>query len=261
MVKRMIDNNVPILYNLPLEWKYVDIYFIGDLHYGSNEFDCGKWSRFKKSIANDEFAKVIFIGDLMENAIPNSKSDIFSQTASPHLQKEWVASQLAELKDKVICVVSGNHEFNRSTKNCDMYPLYDACVYAGVQDKYRDIFAICDIGIGDVKNKGKQYHYVGQIQHRAKDIKSCCSADFTDGIDFFAYGHDHEPKDKPRAKLVYDPYNKVMRKRNVEVLNSGAFLQYGGYGARTGYRVQSDKIYMLRIYGNERKMTTTGFYV
>ena len=104
-------------------------------------------------------------------------------------------------------------------------------------------------------------HYIGQIQHRAKDLKSVCSADYTDGIDFFAYGHDHEPKDHSRAKLVYNPHTKTIIKRNVEVINCGSFCDYGGYGAKAGYRPQSDKMYKLKLYDDIKQMRTEGFYI
>ena len=198
----------------------------------------------------------------MENALPNSKGDTFTQKHSPAEQKEWVVEQLKVFKDKIIAVVPGNHEYNRTTKACGLYPLYDCCLLAGIGDKYRDTIAFIDIGVGiSKKATKKQVHYFGQIQHKAKDIKTVHSSDYTDGIDFFASGHDHEPKDRPRAKLVFDKHNKVIFKRNIECINCGSFCFYGGYGSKGAYRPQSDKMYMLRLFSGEHRMETTGFYV
>ena len=252
----------PIICNLPREMEYADIYFIHDVHYGAELFSEKKWKALKSKIQADDNARVCWIGDLMENAIPNSKSDVFTQKYSTAEQKEWATEQLCDLRDKTIAVVPGNHEYNRTTKMCGLYPLYDCCLLAGVDDKYRNNIAFIDIGIGTkAKDNRKQIHYFGQIQHKAKDIKAVCSADYTDGIDFFAFGHDHEAKDKPRAKLVFDGHNKVIYKRNVECLNSGSFCEFGGYGAREGYRPQSDKMYKLRIFGGKKDMESTGFYI
>lgn len=210
----------------------------------------------------DENALVFWMGDLMENAIPDSKSDVFTQTVPPVAQKEFVIRQLTDLADKTVAVVPGNHEHNRATKKCGLYPIYDCCMAAGISEKYRDIYAICDIGIGRNRtNAKKQYHYVVQVQHRAKDIKSCNSADFTDGIDIFAYGHDHDPKDHPRKKIVYNPTRKTIFARNVEVIDCGSCCTYGGYGARGAYRPQSDKLYRVNIGGTDRYIETVGFYV
>ena len=198
---------------------------------------------------------------MMENAIPNSKSDIFTQKHNTAEQKEWVTTQFKDLAHKTIAVVPDNHEHNRTTKMCGLYPIYDCCLLAGIGEKYRDTIAYIDIAIGKYHGlKTKQLHYFGQIQHNAKDLKNYHSSDYTDGIDFFASGHDHEPKDRPRAKMVFDKHNKVVYKRNIECLNSGSFCVFGGYGAKGALRPQSDKMYILRLYGNERRMATMGFY-
>lgn len=257
-----LPDKVPIIVNLPKTQEFANIYFIHDVHYGSELFDERKWKALKQKILADDNALVFWIGDLMENAIPNSKSDMFTQKKSPAEQKEWVAEQLVHLASKTVAVVSGNHCSNRTTKTSGLYPLYDCCLLAGIGDKYRQIMAFVDIGIGKIsKNNKKQVHYFGQIQHKAKDIKTVHSSDYTDGIDFFANGHDHEPKDRPRAKLVFDTHNKVIYKRNVECLNCGSFCQFGGYGAEAGYRPQSDKMYMLKIFGDKKQMETIGFYL
>lgn len=249
----------PIVFDTPREFDFVDVHFINDLHYGSELFNERKWESFKKEILNNERAYLCWIGDLMENAIPGSKSDMFTQKHSPAEQKEWVTEQLHDLRNKTIAVAPGNHEYNRTTKASGLYPLYDCCLVAGISDKYRNTIAFVDVGVG-ARTTTKQVRYFGQIQHKAKDVKTVCSADYTDGIDFFAFGHDHEPKDKPRAKLVFDPHNKTVYKRNVEVINNGSCCFFGGYGAENAYRPQSDKMYMLRLFGGQKKMESTGFY-
>lgn len=257
-----LSDNIPILIDLPAELEYADIYFIHDVHYGSEIFDKKKWTELKNIIMADDNAYACVVGDVMENAIPNSKSDMFTQRHSPAEQKEWATEQFKDLSNKILAVVAGNHENNRTTKMSGLYPLYDCCLLAGIGDKYRDTIAFLEIALG--KNHGKvskKTHYFGQIQHNAKDLKNYHSSDYTDGIDFFANGHDHSPEDKPRAKLVFDKHNKVIYKQNIECLNSGSFCVYGGYGAKGAYRPQSDKMYKLRLFGREKRMETTGFYV
>lgn len=255
-------DDVPVLINLPKSLDFADIYFIHDVHFGSPLFDNKKWETLKDIILGDDKAYVCFVGDLMENAIPNSKSDMFTQTHSPAEQKEWVTEQLKDFANKTLIVVAGNHEKNRTTKASGLYPLYDCCLLAGIGEKYRETIGFIDIGVGSkYSDKTKQVHYFGQIQHKAKDLKNYHSSDYTDGIDFFASGHDHETKDKPRAKLVFDKQNKIIYKRNIECINCGSFCQYGGYGSENAHRPQSDKMYKLRIFSNQKRMETTGFYL
>lgn len=257
-----LPDNVPILIDLPSWKEYVDLYFIHDVHYGSELFDEKKWKAFKKMILDDENSVVGFVGDMMENAVPGSKSDMFTQKHPPSEQKEWVTEQFIDFAHKTIAVVPGNHENNRTTKVSGLYPLYDCCLLAGIGDKYRDIISFVDIGLGKYHGKtNKKTHYFGQLQHFAKDAKAYHSSDYTDGIDFFANGHDHEAKDRPRAKYVFDKHNKTIYKQNIECINCGSFCVTGGYGARGALRPQSDKLYKLRLYGNEKRMETSGFYV
>lgn len=256
-----LPDNVPIICNLPKDIEFADIFFLHDIHFGSELFDEQKWKILKKKIQENDFAYVCWIGDIMENAIPNSKSDMFTQKYSPAEQKEWAAQELFDLRSKTIAVVAGNHENSRTTKMSGLYPLYDACMLAGVDKKYRDTIAYIDIGVGRSRDKNKQVHYFGQIQHVSRENVNCGYSDYTDGIDFFAFGHDHKPMDRPRAKLVFDHHNKVIYKRNIENINCGSFCKFGGYGAKGAYRPQSDKMYTLRIFGVEKKMETTGFYI
>ena len=262
MITLFLPDEKPIICTLPKDLDYADIYFLHDIHFGSELFDERKWKALKSRIQNDDRAYICWIGDLIENAIPNSKSDVFTQKYSPAEQKEWAAQELFELRKKTLSVVAGNHEHNRTTKMCGLYPIYDICMLAGISEKYRDTTAYLDVGIGTRKDqKNKQVHYFGQTQHVAKDLKNYGTSDYTDGIDFFAYGHDHTPHDRPRAKMVFDHHNKVIYKMNIENLNSGSFCNFGGYGAKGAYRPQSDKMYRLRIFGDKKTMESTGFYL
>ena len=257
-----LPDSTPIICKLPIDIEYADIFFLHDIHFGSELFNEQKWKAVKKKIQENDFAYVCWIGDIIENAIPNSKSDMFTQKYSPSQQKEWAAQELFDLRNKTLSVVAGNHCYNRTTKNCGLYPLYDICMLAGVDEKYRDTIAYLDIGIGTRKDvRKKQVHYFGQTQHASREYANYGYSDYTDGIDFFAFGHDHRPMDRPRAKMVFDQHNKMIYKRNIENINCGSFCKFGGYGAKGAYRPQSDKMYTLRIFGGEKKMETTGFYI
>ncbi|MBR5823627.1 MAG: hypothetical protein IKY67_05760 [Paludibacteraceae bacterium] len=121
--------------DLPFNIPYADIYFIHDVHYGSELFDGKKWEELKNIILTDDKAYICWVGDLMENAIPNSKSDMFTQKHSPAEQKEWVVEQFKDLAHKTLAVVAGNHERNRTTKVSGLYPLYDCCLIAGIMER------------------------------------------------------------------------------------------------------------------------------
>lgn len=256
----------PIIFPTDSNFETVELYFAHDIHCGSRESDLQKWGRFKQQILEQPNRFLIMVGDYCENALVDSKGDIYESTMPPASQKEWLSDEIYKLRHRIVCLVPGNHESNRITKKCGLYPVYDCAKEAGIEDRYRNAFAFVEIGVGNYSSPNRkvfrQLSYVGFITHRMKDIKSCNGSDFVDGIDFAASGHDHDPKDHPRSKLVYDGHSKTVTQKSVDVLNSGSFLNYGGYAAQGGYRPLSDKCYKLVLHGGrEKSIVTVGFYV
>jgi predicted phosphodiesterase len=260
----MFDSYTPIIRALPRCQQEAHIYFLHDVHIGVREHKGGALEAFAKKVMDDPCAYVCVLGDIMDNAVVGSRGDVYTQTLSPHEQREAATRLLKSLHEagKLIAVIPGNHENNRITARVGLYPLYDACVMAGCEDLYRQHFAVVDIGVGEYyKDKSKQVHYTGYLVHKAMDQKNFGTSDMLDGFDFMAFGHDHAPRDKARGKLVWDPYNKKVTRKSVECINCGSMLEYDGYAVDGGYRVPSEKMYRLELFGGERAVESHGFYL
>lgn len=255
----MYSMRKPIIFNTPTDIDEAVIYFANDIHLGSGEFIHKKWDAFER-LLEPRNAFVMFVGDQMENATRKSKSDIYSQTLRPFEQKQWWVNRLRPISHKVICIIDGNHEYNRTAKEVDDFPLYDVALGVGLEERYRPEAAFVDIGVGS-RDPKRQWHYVGYAVHKAQNNVNYGTADAIDGIDFFVSGHTHKPQDKPLGRLVYDAKNKSVYERTVENIISGSFLKYGGYGARAGYRPTSQKLYKLVLDGKSKKITTIGFHI
>lgn len=257
----MKSSRVPILIDLPTELSVVEILLAADIHTGSAEFDEKKWARFEELLKRPN-TFVIFAGDQLEYATRSSKSDVYTQTMPPSYQKRWWTEHLRPYKDKVLCIVDGNHEFNRASKDADDFPLYDIALALGIEDRYRSEGAFVDIGVGHVGRAGKQARYVFRVQHQAKNNVNFGTADGFEGIDVFVSGHTHKPMDKPLSKLIYDTKNKAVVQKDVENIVSGHFLRFGGYGERGGYRPTSEKLYSVILHGKKDKtIETRGFHL
>lgn len=258
----MVSDYKPIVVNTDPTFPEIEVYFAHDIHFGSELCDQKKWERFKKEILSQANRFVVFAGDYCETALIQSKSDIYSQNANIEAQRIWMQQQFYDLKDRILCIVPGNHE-NRVTKVVGLFPVYDAAVCAEVADKYRQHFACIDIGVGSGGHGAdKQTRYFGFVTHRLRDCKNYHGGDFVEGVDFVAYGHDHDPKDHARSKLRYDPRNKTVLQNDVEILDSGSFMSYGGYGADAGYRPQSTKMYKIVLSGTRKKdIRTIGYHI
>lgn len=257
----MKSPRVPILVNLPEELEQAEILIAADVHTGSAEFDENRWRRFEELLQRpDTF--VIFAGDQLEYATRQSKSDVYTQQMPPSMQKEWWIDHLMQYRSKVLCLVDGNHEFNRASKDADSFPIYDIALALGIKDRYRSEAAFVDIGVGSGGHgKGKQVHYVFRVQHQAKNNVNHGTADGFEGIDVFISGHTHKPMDKPLSKLVYDAKNKSVTQKDVENIVSGHFLRFGGYGERGGYRPTSTKLYSVILSGKKKLIETRGFHL
>lgn len=252
----------PIIFDTDKAFSEIEVYCLHDLHKGNEMFLEDQWEKVKAEILSRPNRFCVFVGDAMENAVPGSKSDVFAQVVPPHLQQEWFAQQLTELAERTIAVVDGNHERNRSSRNCDMFPLYTCAALAGIQDRYRPHFAFCDVGVGTrAKDRGQQVRYVLYLVHKAKEGKGANTGMALEGVSAVICGHTHSPQDIPRAKLVYNPINKNITLRNIEVLNGGSWLAYGNYAADNAYLPSSTKKYKLLLHGDDKKIETIGFYV
>lgn len=257
----MKSSRVPILINLPESESSVEILLAADIHTGSAEFDEKRWELFEELLKKPN-TYVIFAGDQCEYATRSSKSDVYTQALSPHQQKRWWIEHLKKYKEKCLCIVDGNHEFNRASKDADDFPLYDIALALGIEDRYRSEGAFVDIGVGDGGHgKGKQVHYVARVQHQAKNNVNYGTVDGFEGVDIFISGHTHKPMDKPFGRLVYDAKNKSVSQRDVENIVCGHFLRFGGYGERGGYRPTSQKLYSIILSGKKKSIETRGFHL
>jgi predicted phosphodiesterase len=257
----MKSSRLPILVSLPESLESAEILLAADIHTGSAEFDQAKWAKFEELLKKpDTF--VIFAGDQCEYATRTSKSDVYTQALTPSQQKRWWIEHLKAYKDKVLCIVDGNHEYNRASKDADDFPLYDIALALGIEDRYRSEAAFVDIGVGSGGHgNGKQVHYVFRVQHQAQNNVNYGTVDGFEGIDVFVSGHTHKPADRPRGKLVYNPYNKTISHKDVENIVCGHFLRFGGYGERGGYRPTSQKLFSVILSGKKKVIETRGFHL
>ena len=257
----MYPESKPILIDTDKSFEEIEIYPIHDLHYGSAEFDAHRWNNLLNEILSKPNRFALMIGDLMDTALPNSKSNPLESVHSMKEQKDFVTEQFRALKDRILCIVDGNHE-ERVTRYTGLYTLYDSAAIVGIEDKYRSAYAVLDIGVGSGSDRhpDRPFRYVGYIVHKAKEMKNFSTADFLEGFDFVCFGHDHDPKDHSRGKLVYNKQRKTVSVKPIEVVNCGSFLNYGGYGAKGGYRPQSPQLYKLILSGRKTSIQTVGFY-
>lgn len=259
----MLPETKPILFKTDLN--VIEIIEVCDTHFGNECFNYSKWNNLQQYILEKPNRFIIWNGDLMENAVPGSKSDPLTQTLSPQEQQDMVTECFKKFKDRTLAIVDGNHESNRSIRLAGLYPLYTSACIAGISERYRSAYAVLDISMGHGRQgfPNRKHKFIGYICHRGKNMKQFATTDMLEGFDFVVVAHDHEPYDHSRGKIVYDSRTKTLMHKDIEMVDNGSCMFYGGYSARGGSRVKSDKLYKIICYGDgrEKRIETLGFHV
>ena len=242
----MLDDFLPIKIRLNEKAYHggVTVIPLCDAHYGSKEFNPVRWHAAIKRIQDDPKCFAVLVGDMIDNAVKSSVSNVYEQTCSPRQQKEWLAEELKPIRDKIIAAVGGNHE-RRSAKEVDDDPLYDVLVRLGLEDRYRQNIAFLSVQfcVDTVDNLRKinrttaRASYIFAITHGAGGGMYATSVggrltNFSlslSGVDCLIIGHTHKPITFPMSRLVYDKHVQKVTQEQFNVVVASSFLDYGGY--------------------------------
>jgi len=249
MIRKDLDLMV---YKLPRDISGINIYPLGDLHYGSEQFNEDRWNRWKSTVMADPFGYVVLVGDLIDNGLKNSKTNSYEATVRPRDQKRWLANELTPFAKagKLLGGIGGNHE-GRSTEMSDDSPLYDILAKLDLEDIYRENMAFIKVSLGE-KNKDRQYTYVIALAHGSGKRKTEVFSLVLDNVDLFVTGHIHDASSKFPAKLIVDTQNDIIREQDYIHLTVPSFLSAGGYGLRGLYEPRGFKIPVVHLSGKEK---------
>lgn len=101
--------------------KSFNLFPLGDWHDGSAQTDEDFIKRVINIIKADNRGYWVGMGDLMENALVGSLSDVYTQTMPPKEQMEHIVDLLRPIKDKGLFLIYGNHE-NRTMRLAGIQP-------------------------------------------------------------------------------------------------------------------------------------------
>lgn len=214
---------------------------LGDVHYGAKEFNEELWNKAVKRVKDDPNCYAVLVGDMIDNGLKNSVTNVYEQTAMPGEQKKWLANALAPIKDKIIAAVGGNHE-RRNKKEVDDDPLYDVLCRLGIETVYRHRIAFLYVrfipeGTARTKENRCRIAYALAITHGAGGgmyvgsgaNRNAMFGAYIDGLDCLITGHTHKPMTFPVSKLVFNGHDNKITQNQFTVVTASSFLNYGGY--------------------------------
>lgn len=213
----------------------ITVYPLADVHLGSEESAMPVFARLIAQIASEPNSYVTLQGDLIDNGLKNSVTNIYRATMSPREQKREMAECLAPIRDKILCIIPGNHE-RRSSNETDDCPAYDIASKLDLEDIYRENMAVIRMGLGKRSNL-KEYTYNVACMHGAgggaqagatvNRYEAFLSA--LDGVDILIAGHSHKPYALRGSKLILDLQNHRVLQRPTLSMCAGSWLNYAGY--------------------------------
>ena len=220
----MISDFQPIIHEL--DGRTIRVWAVSDVHIGSRECDLDGFSKFVKQVAADPDSYIVLCGDMVNNGIKDSLTNVYEELLMPQAQMDKAVELLTPVKDKIRGAVGGHHEA-RSRKAVDLDPMYTIMAILGVPHLYRVNFAMVRI---NMSRKSTKEHYALMLMHGKTENKKRQFAYAVEGVDAIISGHTHNGIVEKPARLVFTTSNQVKVKPLVS-LTATSWLSYGGYGA------------------------------
>ena len=242
---------------------------ISDVHLGSQECMEQEFIDFIKKIAATEHTYLVLGGDLIDNGTRSSVTNPFRATMPPSQQKREIANILEPARDRILCIVPGNHE-RRSWKDADDDPVYDIASKLDLEDLYRENIAFLKIKLGiegeTSRSNGSQrptytivvtHGHGGGILTGGAVNKSERFGYVIDGMDALIVGHTHKPYTTQPGKIYIDKQNNQVCIKPFKVISSTSWLSFGGYAARNMLLPSTHCLNTLTLRGSKKEIVVT----
>jgi len=251
----------------PKDWKDARVYIIADNHIGEEQCDYALCCRRVDEVKNDPRGLCIINGDLVNMALRNSVSDIYSETLSPMKQVDMLVKLLKPIAKKIIGVTLGNHE-ERAYRSDGIDIMRFVCRELGVEDKYCPEGVLIFLRFGKAMEHGKQSnsqqwysiyatHGAGGGRKEGGKINRLIELSAIVDADIYIHSHTHSPMIAKKA--YYRTCAPQSSAKMVEKLfvNTGATLNYGGYGQMKAYTPSSMATPTINLDAAEKLATAT----
>lgn len=240
----------------------IEIDPLGDLHIGDS---CCDFKSIMERIERIEKTPNLYCtlgGDLMDTAICSSIGDTYGANLQPMEQLKQCVKIFAPIKDKILCVLPGNHE-NRVYKSDGLDMTELMCAQLGIPQKYSPTTALAFVRFG--KQSGNRHNrpqlYTIYVTHgsgggrkeggkinRLADLAAIVDADV------YIHHHTHLPVVFKESFFRVSGSNSSVALVDKLFVNSGASLGYDGYGDKAGFKPASKASPVIYLDGTKRDM-------
>ena len=218
--------------------KTLELVCLSDTHIGdpfANEKALMEQIRYVEDTPN---CYAILNGDLMNNGTKSSPTDTYTEAMSPLEQMIKAVTLLKPIADKVLAITQGNHE-RRTAKESGVDIARLIARELHLEERYSDGMAYIFLRFGD---------WGGNKHHQPVSYQILADADL------YLYGHTHQ------SMAYREGFYRVNQQKNLVTLvdrlfvNSGAFLDWGGYAEQAQFRPAIISTPHIFLDGTDRKM-------
>ena len=236
---------------------------LADLHLGDIHSDARKIREYIEYIRDNDNVFTILNGDLMDAAIKSSIGDIYGANLQPMQQLEQCVKIFEPIKEKILLVLHGNHEARiYRTDGLDMTQLM--CNQLMIADRYSPESALLFVRFGRSKVPGRHgravlysiycVHGSGGGRMEGGKINRLMQLGSIVDADIYVHSHTHLPAVVKSAYFRVCTSNNSVEKVDKLFVNTGAMLEYGGYGELQSYKPASLETPVIILDGARRRM-------
>jgi len=235
---------------------------LGDIHFDA---DCNVERLIKdvEYIRENDFYTLL-IGDLFDVGFFNQIRSLEEKEQTLNSSMRQIKGILSTVKDKILCVVEGNHDrrISKATGFDILEELTD-----DLDIPYARGQAILDLRIGQrqANPRAGKYEYSIALSHGygggrtygAKANKISHWVDTWEGIDLFILGHVHSPMSIPKARYKFDRRTGSVKTTQIRTLILSAYQEQALYAVQGLYPPSSKLNYLIRLHGDKKQITIT----
>lgn len=218
---------------------------LGDMHIGDELCDLQLIKNTINYIKHTRDCYVILNGDLINNALKTSKSDSYKEQMTIEDEQDLLIELLAPIKDRILVMTTGNHEY-RTSLLAGINPLKSVAYALGVKDKLVEESYLLDIEFGKAYGKASTpNNYVvfgihgGNGGGRRAGATANALQDMAlirPDMDLYVHSHTHTQMNYSDMVFLYNRAANKTREHQRTFYNANAFLKYGGYAEKKGYK-------------------------
>ena len=260
----MLNDFEMIIHKFP-DRQDITIIPIADVHLGAKECMEQEFYKFVESIANTPNTYVVLCGDLLNNAIKSSVSNIYDEVYRPSEAKKIMANVLSPIADRILCSVTGNHE-RRSSRDVDDDPNYDIMCKMDLEHLHRENMAFMKLQFGEMNGDGaKNPTYTIVVSHGSSNgsmtggsvNKNERFAAHIDNMDLFITAHTHRPLVTNPGKIYIDTRNNRVSVKPFKVVTATSWLNAGGYSLQKLMTPTAHVAQTITLRGNRKEMVVS----